>query len=73
MSNIKPNYDTVIIYDNKTYERKNIMQYLKQNGKAPKSDEKWDEHDVLIKNKKLKQKFESFLSVNPQFAVKTTQ
>eukprot|EP01084_Bolivina_argentea_P195449 335283_1 len=58
--------DPVIAYDSKTYERKHIVQYLKEHGKAP-GDELPPFGDVLsslIKNRKLKNQIESFRREN---------
>ena len=55
----------VVAYDNKTYERDNIIQYIKKHGKAPDCEHESDGTEPLFKNKQLKIKIEQFLWANP--------
>eukprot|EP01083_Nonionella_stella_P307157 1078607_1 len=56
-----------VIYEGVTYDKSNFLDYVKQNGTIPGSDEQYDEDEDIFKNAKLKQKIDLFLSENPQF------
>eukprot|EP01083_Nonionella_stella_P269486 911877_1 len=56
-----------VIYDDVTYDRSHFLQYVSKLGTIPDSDETYDKDEGLFKNRKLKQKIDAFLCVNPQF------
>jgi len=57
--------DPWVAYDNKTYEKQNIIQYIQQNKRAPNCEYENDENRPLFRNRQLKTKIEQFLWANP--------
>mmetsp|Transcript_46111 Transcript_46111/g.73887 ORF Transcript_46111/g.73887 Transcript_46111/m.73887 type:complete len:557 (-) Transcript_46111:316-1986(-) len=58
----------VQIFDGYTYEQSEIEAYLNEHKKSPTTNEPCDEDDICFTpNRKLKQKIDAFLSVNPQY------
>ena len=57
--------DPVVAYDLKTYDRVNIVEYIKENKRAPDCEHECDGDEPLLKNKQLKTKIEQFLEANP--------
>eukprot|EP01083_Nonionella_stella_P114693 339373_1 len=56
-----------VVYDGVTYDRDTLTEYLEKHKKTPGSDEPYDEDENMLKNRKLKQKIDAFLSVHPNF------
>jgi len=59
----------VVAYDNVTYEKCNIIQYIKKHKRAPNCEHECDGDEQLIKNKQLKTKIEQFLWANPSVKI----
>eukprot|EP00488_Nonionellina_sp_1-RS-2012_P002107 TRINITY_DN3871_c0_g1_i1.p1 TRINITY_DN3871_c0_g1~~TRINITY_DN3871_c0_g1_i1.p1 ORF type:complete len:116 (+),score=23.92 TRINITY_DN3871_c0_g1_i1:42-350(+) len=55
--------DPWVAYDNKTYEKTNIVHYIQKHGRAPDSLHKCDpqELDAMVRNKQLKTRIEQLL------------
>jgi len=62
--------EPVQIFDDYSYEKAAIVAYLRKHRRSPMTDEKCEGDDelVLLPNRKLLQKIQTFLCVNPQFA-----
>merc|ERR1712228_196532 len=57
--------DPVKAYDLITYERENIVEYIKKYKRAPNCEHECDGDEPLLRNRQLKTKIEQFLEANP--------